>query len=384
MSEKRRDNKGRLLKEGESQRKDGRYQFRYTDIDGTRRCIYNVDLHLLRKDEKEIQKALDQDISYHDGCAPLRTVVERLFRLNRTWEESTRETMENYLVILQKSKLYEIPINKIKVSDMKEYLITLHDEGYAYGTVASIFTILKLSFRLAIEDNAIGRDPTNFPLSDVIKNDTPPVKALTPEQEQSLLEFLRRDTIGKRHLDMVVILLGTGLRISEFAALTLDDVDFEHNIIRVDKQIKKLKKRTIIDRPKTPNAVRNIPMTRAVRESLTRLVDLRRKNPDTHILNGVGKFLSVTRNGRPKCHSEYDDAMRAFMQRYNEQTDIPIERCTPHVLRHTYCTRCIAAKMDIKSVQYLMGHADASTTLNIYADTVFDRVVENMELLDQD
>jgi integrase len=182
---------------------------------------------------------------------------------------------------------------------------------------------------------------------------------------------------------MVIILLGTGLRISEFAALTVDDVDFENNMIHVNKQLKKLQQRTIIDRPKTPNAVRNIPMTKAVRESLTHLVEERRKNPNTCMSDGVSGFLSVTRNGRPRCHSEYDDAMRAFMARYNEQTDIPIERCTPHVLRHTYCTRCIAAGIDIKSAQYLMGHADVSTTLNIYADIVFDKVIASVDLLDQ-
>ena len=383
MSEKRRDNKGRLLKDGESQRKDGRYQYRYTDIDGTRRCIYNMDLHQLRRDEEEIRNALRLDINYHDGLSPLHTLVERVFRLKRTWTDSTRETMEHFWTILQKSQLCETPINKVKVSDIKEYLIALHDDGYAYGSVATIFTLLKLSFQLAIEDIAIIRDPTNFSLSDVIKNDTPPVKALTPEQEYSLLDYLREDKIGRRHLDMVIILLGTGLRISEFAALTVDDVDFENNMIHVNKQLKKLKKRTIIDRPKTPNAVRNIPMTKAVRESLTHLVEERRKNPNTCMIDGVCGFLSVTRNGRPRCHSEYDDAMRAFMARYNEQTDIPIERCTPHVLRHTYCTRCIAAGIDIKSAQYLMGHADVSTTLNIYADIVFDKVIASVQLLDQ-
>lgn len=124
-------------------------------------------------------------------------------------------------------------------------------------------------------------------------------------------------------------------------------------------------------------------MTSAVRESILRMVNTRLENPETCTIDGVTGFLTVTRNGRPRCHSEYDDAMRAFMKRYNEQTNVPIERCTPHVLRHTYCTRCIAAGMDIKSAQYLMGHADVSTTLNIYADAVFDKVIASMELLDQ-
>ena len=58
LSEKRRDNKGRILKDGESQRKDGRYQYRYKDIDGKRRCIYNLDLHALRREAEEIHRHL--------------------------------------------------------------------------------------------------------------------------------------------------------------------------------------------------------------------------------------------------------------------------------------------------------------------------------------
>ena len=383
MSEKRRDNKGRLLKNGESQRKDGRYQYRYTDLDGTRRCIYNTDLHQLRQEESRILRDLGTGISYRDGCTPLQEFVERVFRLKRTWADSTRETMEHYLLILQRSPLYQKPVNQIKMSDVKTYLITLQDEGYAYGTIASVFSLLKTAFRLATDDNAIARDPANFPLSDVLKNNTPPVRALTPEQERSLLDFLRKDKVGQRHLDMVIILLGTGLRISELAALTIGDIDFKNTVICVSRQLKKLKGRTIISNPKTPSAIRNIPMTTAVRDSLNHLVEKRKEAGHSITIDGVDGFLITTRSGRPKCHSEYDDAMRAIMKRYNSSTNIPIEHCTPHVLRHTYCTRCISAGMDIKSTQYLMGHADASTTLNIYADTVFDRVVENVALLDK-
>ena len=124
-------------------------------------------------------------------------------------------------------------------------------------------------------------------------------------------------------------------------------------------------------------------MTTAVRESLERMVAERKQNPKKQTIDGIDNFLTVSGNGRPRTHCQYADIMRTFMARYQSQATVPIERCTPHVLRHTCCTRCIAAGMDVKSVQYLMGHANATTTLNIYADTVFDRVVENMALLDR-
>lgn len=383
MSEKRRDSKGRLLKDGESQRKDGRYQYRYTDIDGKRRCIYNLDLHALRREAEEINRYLGLGVSYQGGCAPLRELLDRLFWLKRNWTDSTRRTMEQYLVTISKSQLYEMPINRIKVSDIKAYLIGLHDDQYAHGTIAAIFSILKMAFRLAVDDNAIMRDPCNFPLSDILRNETPPVRALSVEQEQALLAFLRQDTVGSRYYDMVVVLLGTGLRISEFAALTIKDIDFKRNLIHVNKQLLRLKGKVTISRTKSRRSNRDIPMTTAVRESLERMVAARKQNPKKQTIDGIDNFLTVSGNGRPRTHCQYADIMRTFMSRYQIQAAVPIERCTPHVLRHTCCTRCIAAGMDVKSVQYLMGHANATTTLNIYADTVFDRVVENMELLER-
>ena len=383
MSEKRRDSKGRLLKDGESQRKDGRYQYRYTDIDGKRRCIYNLDLHALRREAEEINRHLGLGVSYQGGCAPLRELLDRLFWLKRNWTDSTRRTMEQYRVTISKSQLYEMPINRIKVSDIKAYLIGLHDDQYAHGTIAAIFSILKMAFRLAVDDNAIMRDPCNFPLSDILRNETPPVRALSVEQEQALLEFLRQDTVGSRYYDMVVVLLGTGLRISEFAALTIKDIDLKRNLIHVNKQLVRLKGKVTISRPKSRRSNRDIPMTTAVRESLERMVAARKQNPKKQTIDGIDNFLTVSGNGRPRTHCQYADIMRTFMSRYQSQATVPIERCTPHVLRHTCCTRCIAAGMDVKSVQYLMGHANATTTLNIYADTVFDRVVENMALLDR-
>ena len=74
MSEKRKDNKGRILRTGESQRKDLTYQFRYTDVTGKRRTVYANDLQELRKKEKAIQKDVDDGINYCEGnvtiCQP--------------------------------------------------------------------------------------------------------------------------------------------------------------------------------------------------------------------------------------------------------------------------------------------------------------------------
>ena len=300
MSEIRRDKKGRKLKDGESQRKDGRYQFRYTDISGERRYLYDWDLDKLRAKEKDISFQLSQGVTYFGGSVPFSDMVQKLFTLKPKWKESTRATMIRYLGIVKKSPLYNMQTNKIKMIDCKTYVVSLHEQGYAYGTIASVYTILKESFELACESEAIVKNPCNFKLKSLIPDDTAEVVALTEEQERNLFKFLNSDTYGLRHLDMFTVLLGTGLRISEFAALTVKDIDFENNLVHVDKQILRLVGELKITRPKSKAGYRDIPMTKEVREAFENMIE-RRKNIKLDVMiDGYVGFISVTRNGRPR------------------------------------------------------------------------------------
>lgn len=381
MSEKRKDSKGRILKPGESQRKDGRYQYRYTDLRGVRRLVYGNNLQELRSKEKEIELQLAKGIDVFEGKIKLEELLDRAIKLKRNWRASTAKTMSRYLKIIQASKLYRMQVCNIRMADCKQYFIDLHDLGYSFSTISSIHTLLRMAFTLAYEDDILVKNPCDFHLSAIVSDDAEKVAALTSEQEKSLFAFLREDTIGKRYLEMFTILIGTGMRISEFAALTVNDIDLANNVIHVNKQIVRLVGELTITEPKTDSGKRDIPMTREVRDAAKSLL-LRRQSVSANVMIGgyVG-FLSVTRTGRPRTHSEYADAVRKIMNRYSEVGDVEIPRCTPHVLRHTFCTKCIASGMDVKTVQYLMGHSDVSTTLNVYSDHVFENVVSNMEML---
>ncbi len=83
MSEKRKDNKGRILKTGESQRKDGIYQYRYTDFRGKRQAVYASNLQELRQKEKEIQKQIDDGIDYEAGQITVIELLEKYISLKK-------------------------------------------------------------------------------------------------------------------------------------------------------------------------------------------------------------------------------------------------------------------------------------------------------------
>lgn len=382
MSEKRKDSKGRILKTGESERKNGLYQYRYQDANGIRRTVYASTLKDLRAKEQEIEAQTFKGVKYFEGATPLSEFLDSLFTVKQNWRDSTRESMLRYLTIVKKSPLYTMQIAKIKPLDCKMYLVDLKQSGYSYGTIATVFALLKMAFESACENDILAKNPCGFQLKSVIEDDTPKVEALSTEQVDSLLKFLAEDTYGKRHLDMVTVLLGTGLRISEFAALTVRDIDFSRNVIYVRKQIQRLKGRVVITKPKSKYGVRDIPMTTAVRHSLQNLLEARKGISKEVMIDGYIGFLVVTRNGRPRTGPEYADALRLLITRYNESSTIPIGHCTPHVFRHTFCTRCISSGMDVKTVQYLMGHSDASTTLNVYTDTVSSEISQKIKLLE--
>ena len=83
MSEKRRDNKGRILRTGESQRKNGMYEFRYTDANKKRRSIYDMDLMKLRQKEDEIKLLRHEGIDYAGGEITVIQLLERYISLKR-------------------------------------------------------------------------------------------------------------------------------------------------------------------------------------------------------------------------------------------------------------------------------------------------------------
>lgn len=83
MSAKRKDNKGRILKTGESQRKDWIYQYRYTDFRGKRQSVYAPTLQELRQKEKEIQKQVDDGIDYEAGQITVIELLEKYISLKK-------------------------------------------------------------------------------------------------------------------------------------------------------------------------------------------------------------------------------------------------------------------------------------------------------------
>ena len=112
-------------------------------------------------------------------------------------------------------------------------------------------------------------------------------------------------------------------------------------------------------------------MSDRVLEALQRVMQNRRKSDFT--VDGYTGFLFLTRNGTPQNYINYDIMFRKLVEKYNKKHEevLPVVT-TPHTLRHTFCTNMANAGMNPKALQYLMGHANITMTLNYYAHATFD------------
>lgn len=385
MSEKRRDNKGRILRTGESQRKDLIYQYRYSDIRGKRRTIYSSNLSELRKKEAEILKQLSEGIDYAAVQITVIALVERYIRLKPGTRYNTKVCYKFVLNIIIKEDFGYRQIRDIKVSDAQAWMIKLHDDGRGYSTLTSVRGVIKPAFQMAYNEDAIRKNPFDFKLVDVVPNDSQKRIALTDEQQEIWMNFIREDKTYSKYYDEFVVLLGTGMRVSEFCGLTKDDLQFSERRIRVDHQlVRERGGKYYVEKTKTECGCRFIPMTDEVYRSLLNILERRKKVAKEFIVDGYSGFLLLDKNDHPKVALHIENEMRWAMKKYSKlHPDKPLPHITPHVFRHTFCTNMANKGMDVKHLQYIMGHSDVGVTLNVYTHANYDLAAEQMlEIID--
>ena len=394
MENKRKDKNGRILKAGESQNKDGRYMFVYRDNDGKRKYVYSWRLTekdaypkgkrkepSLREKEYEIQKNLYNNLISSDSNITVLDLVNKYLATKNGVRNSTKVGYKTVTNFLKKEEFAYLPISKVKMSDAKAFLIGMQKDGKRYSTIHNVRGVLKPAFQLAYDDMIINRNPFAFPLTSVIIDDSVRREAITPKQERQFLEFIKNDNHFSRYYDGIFFLLKTGVRISEFCGLTLNDIDLENRVIHITHQLQRVEMEYLLVEPKTINGVRDLPMSNAVYECCQRIVEKAKKlkSPTVANLNG---FLFLDKEGKPLTALHWEKYFQHIIQKYNKIYKEELPKITPHVCRHTYITNMAMSGMLPKQLQYLAGHSDISTTLNIYTHVGFEDAKSEVERIE--
>lgn len=392
MSEKRRDSRGRILRNGEIQKPDGRYRYKYLDSYGEAHYVYSWRLDRndrtpagkktepsLREKEKQIAADLFDQIVPEGGKLTVIDLVEKYISLKTGVRPSTEMGYKTVTNLLKKEDFGKKRIDKVKISDAKAWLIRLQKDGRGYSSIRTIRGILRPAFQLAVDDDLIRKNPFGFGLATVIYNDSVTREALTREQERRFLKFVEEDKHFQKYYDGIYILLNTGLRISEFVGLTKADIDFKNMKINVDHQLQRYNEigyKVVV--PKTESGVRQVPMTPEVAECFRRIMKARVKPKVEPNIDGYAGFLFLDKDGHPMVALHWEKYFQHICEKYNKIYKLQMPKVTPHVCRHTFCSKMAAARMNPKTLQYIMGHSDIGVTLNTYTHIGFEEASEEM------
>lgn len=395
MSEKRRDSKNRILRNGESQdKKTGRYIYKYYDILHKPHFLYSWKLEptdklpagkrddlSLREKIRQLQKDMVDGIDVQGREMTVLELVKRYIATKTGVKATTEAGYKTVVNILEKEAFAHLPIKAIRHSDAKLFLIKLQKEDKrSYSSIHSIRGVLRPAFALAVEDDYIRKNPFDFELAKVIINDSVTREAITKEQMRKFLAFVKEDKHFCKYHDGMYILFHTGMRISEFVGLTIGDLDMKNKTIRIDHQLQRKGDGTkYIESTKTNAGTRTLPMGDDVHACFQRILASRKSPAVEPIIDGYSGFLFFDKDDRPMVAMHWEKYFQHALEKYNKIYKVELPKITPHVCRHTYCTNMAKSGMNPKTLQYLMGHSEISVTMDTYTHLGLQDAWEELE-----
>lgn len=399
---KRRDNKGRVLRTGETQRKDGRYMYRWT-VDGKEKSVYALSLSELREKEMQILNDIKDGI---DGQKANQITLNDMFEkymLGKT--ELKQSTQTNYMYMYKKyvyDTLGKQKIGRIKYSDIRAFYNSfIKEKHFKPNSMEIINTILHPVFTLAVRDGYIRSNPTDGCMLEIKKSlnwEKPKRHALTVEEQTAFINFLANSKIYNHWLPIFTVFLGTGCRVGELIGLTWDDCDFENNTISINhnltyRQQINGKCEMHITTPKTSAGIRTIPMLSEVKQTL--LQERKKQEENGYFpseIDGYTNFVFTNRCNHVHNPQTLNRAIARIYSAYNKEelekakqenrNPVLIRHFSVHNLRHTFCTRFCENETNVKVIQEIMGHSDISITMNIYAEVTESKKQETFKNLD--
>ena len=160
-------------------------------------------------------------------------LVEKYVSLKTGVRHNTEANYRFVINIIKKEPFGKTRIDRVKQSDAKAWLIKLQKDGRGYSTIHTVRCVVRPAFQMATDDVLIRKNPFDFQLATVVVNDSVTREAISRANMRKFLKFVEEDKHFSKYYEGFYILFHTGLRISEFVGLTINDIDFTEMKIHV-------------------------------------------------------------------------------------------------------------------------------------------------------
>lgn len=385
-NKKRKDNKNRILKDGEYQRPNGTYEYRWRDKRQKRHVIYAKTLVGLREKQKKILKDSLNGLSVNN-----KITVDNLYKKWKALKRGLKDnTFKNYQYLYEyfvSDQLGSVLISNLRKTDIRSFYNYLAEErNVKVSTIDSIHNVLHQVLQIALDDEYIINNPSDNALKELKQARTggkKANKALTLNEQLLFEKFLETSSRYRGWYPVFITMLWTGLRVGEVTGLRWEDIDFENDTIYVNHTLVYYDTRTqngvtfAINTPKTKAGERIVPLLPRVKEAL-----LLEKERQTELditckskIDGYTNFIFLNRFGNVFHQGTLNKALKRIVRDCNFavldgiiKSEVTLPNFSNHTLRHTFTTRMVETGTNMKAMQEILGHSDISTTMNIYAE----------------
>lgn len=397
--ERRKDNKNRVLKEGEYQRSSGTYEFKWRDKRGGRHSISAVTLEKLREKELDVLRDVLDGVRVDKNNLTINDLYNSWIQLKRGLKDNTLVNYKYMYTMFVEPDFGKNKIADLKRSDVRGFYNYLAEErNVKVNTIDNIHTVLHQVLELGVEDDYLRYNPSDNALKELKKARNfgdEKRRALTVAEQELFENFLSKQGQYHRWYPIFIIMLWTGMRVGEITGLRWCDIDLEEETISVNHTLvyydKKNEERCTfaINTPKTKAGERIIPMLPKVKEAF--LMEKKYQEEcgleSKAVIDGYRDFIFINRFGNVQNQGTLNKAIRRIIRdcnfevldKENSDKSVILPKFSNHSLRHTFTTRLCEANVNVKAMQEILGHADCATTMDVYAEAT--RELKKSELI---
>lgn len=254
-------------------------------------------------------------------------------------------------------------VNQLNNDILQEFILNQLDHGRCDGKggisqkyAQDIITVLKLTLGKSVEIQLPYQPPKE-------------VEIFEKSDQVTLINSLQSKICNKNF--GILLAIHTGLRIGELCALKWSDINFDTQLLHINKTMirtytKEDGSKLNITPPKTRSSIRTIPLNKWIMQYAVLLAVLLKGENEEYIITGKDKYIEPNK-------------YRLYYNKQLKELDLPHRKF--HSLRHTFATRCIECGCDYKSLSELLGHSNVSITMNLYVHPQMELKRKCVELL---